>query len=219
MNIQSVIEKIQKLRKLSRSDNIHEAEAAAAAADRLIQEIRESNAPVGPRHRRRSGQHVRRGRSLSRGLGPSLTGISPKERTPHMSRWKALAYVRTVPDAELRDRLTDVTEELYEAEAEDQPSSFPELPRLADYIASLENERDAAQKEAEEEGEARALAEERLERRIDELTEEYAALKEQQAAALKEQVAIYSDCLAAARRFVSACERAKAPTEHVRRPK
>jgi len=38
MNIQSVIEKIQKLRKLSRSDNIHEAEAAAAAADRLIQE-------------------------------------------------------------------------------------------------------------------------------------------------------------------------------------
>jgi len=136
-----------------------------------------------------------------------------------MSRWKALAYVRTVPDAELRDRLTDVTEELYEAEAEDQPSSFPELPRLADYIASLENERDAAQKEAEEEGEARALAEERLERRIDELTEEYAALKEQQAAALKEQVAIYSDCLAAARRFVSACERAKAPTEHVRRPK
>jgi Protein of unknown function (DUF2786) len=37
-DIQRIIEKVQKLRKLARSDNIHEAEAAAAAADRLIQE-------------------------------------------------------------------------------------------------------------------------------------------------------------------------------------
>ncbi len=38
MSIQGVIEKVQKLRKLARSTNEHEAAAAAAAADRLIQE-------------------------------------------------------------------------------------------------------------------------------------------------------------------------------------
>jgi Protein of unknown function (DUF2786) len=38
MDIQAIIDKVQKLRRLARSDNVNEAAAAAAAADRLIQE-------------------------------------------------------------------------------------------------------------------------------------------------------------------------------------
>src|SRR5690349_6201981 len=66
-----------------------------------------------------------------------------------MSRWKALAAVHDVPDAELRDRLVDATETLYEFARVLEVSPSPD--RLTESLEELAGRvRDELDAEADE---------------------------------------------------------------------
>ena len=140
-----------------------------------------------------------------------------------MSRWRALAYVRDVPDSELRERLTDVVEDLYDAASCSDYFSgrIPcgaalrdEMVGLQEAVDEAERARDVAEDRLEEKLQSDSDPES-LESRVRELEAERDALQERVAALEIESVA-YSDALAFARRFVSVGEKSRAPVKHAR---
>jgi hypothetical protein len=153
-----------------------------------------------------------------------------------MSRWHALAYVRGVSDADLRDRLTDAVEALYDAEAgADDVCSYPCLPSgggIADEIRSARAEAEDQEQRADR---AEIALEEKLQgdeddpafkARLDILTEDLRGRLAKvtserdelltRIAHIEIQSEAYSDALAMARRFVSVGTKAGTPVKHVR---
>jgi predicted nuclease with TOPRIM domain len=132
-----------------------------------------------------------------------------------VSRWRALAAVREIPDAELRDRLVDATETLFYVakELDVSPNDTAISNALDELKGQLRSDSDA---EADEivglQADLRA-AEERT-RSVDRLEEERDTLRAEcddlrkRLDAAKPLIDAYADAVSFARRFVSVGERA-----------
>jgi chromosome segregation ATPase len=149
-----------------------------------------------------------------------------------MSHWRALAYVRDVPDHELRDRLVQVAEFVFDLsrnlEVEERPwnglpleSVLEHVQELDDRVQGLEDDlvsAEADQREAEdrlEEYLQKKSDGEDLLARIERLEGEKRSL-EVRLGESESHLEVYSDALSAARKFVSVASRSHLPTKHVR---
>jgi hypothetical protein len=125
-----------------------------------------------------------------------------------MSYWKARAYVRDIPDDELRERLTDAIESLhYIAAALDEDDARPSnVDAMLQGIAWLKDDATEAKDQAEK---AENRLEEELQSNASLDREELVKVTDERDAALERLAKVepliesYSDLLAIARRFTS----------------
>lgn len=140
-----------------------------------------------------------------------------------MSRWRALAAVRDVPDSDLRNKLVDATEALYEfarvLDVSPSPDALTQsLEELAGRVRDESNAEDDEIIELQGElaaAEERLRAVDRLEEERDELQAERDELQKRLAAA-QPLIDAYADAVRFARRFVSVGERAGVPLKFCR---
>jgi chromosome segregation ATPase len=145
-----------------------------------------------------------------------------------MSHWRALAYVREVPDHELRDRLVEAAEFVFDLsrnlEVEDRPWNKLPLESVLEHVQELDGRvqgleddlvsAEADQREAEDRLEEYLHGEDLL-ARIERLEGEKRSLEARLGEA-ESHLEVYSDALSAARKFVSVAGRSHLPTKHVR---
>lgn len=147
-----------------------------------------------------------------------------------MARWRAEARVRDIPEADLRERLTDALEALDDlaerlrVTVDSRAATWTAwLDAIDNAVGELRDEIKAAEDERDEAQGAAAHAESRLEAqlqkdRTDELDEAIRTRDEALARLAKVEPLIesYSDLLARARTFVDQAKAAGVPVKHVR---
>jgi hypothetical protein len=139
-----------------------------------------------------------------------------------MSHWRAFAEVSNIPESDLRERLIAALETLHYIAA-DLECEVTETAIL-ESLDELRNERDSATSEMNEADNRAAIAEERLEKRIQSQPDPALIVQVTrerddalaQLAGMQPLIDAYSDCLAFARTFVSKGEAAGLKTRHVR---
>jgi len=139
-----------------------------------------------------------------------------------MSHWRARAEVSNIPEIELRLRLITALETLHYIA--DNLECAPTETAILESLDELRNERDDATSQMEEADNRAAIAEERLEKRIQSQPDPALIIQVTRErddalarlAGTQPLIDAYSDCLAFARTFVSKGEAAGLKTRHVR---